>query len=430
MNSGVTRRQMSIIVAAIFLLAVALRVAIIVLRPQPWAPNEMARVARSLLTTGMFADPYVIPTGPTAHVAPFGALIVTVIYRIFGIGPLGDIVSRIGSALATACLAALMPWLSLRLRLGLRTGVVAGLIVALPLSVSGELTPEWEAAYVALTLMILFAFTVQRPWAAAIQTRAQRLRGAAILGIGWGLAFHLAPTGLPVLIALLGCAVLLPSGGRMRDRLLRATMTGAVAALVCLPWAIRNYRQLGAIVFVRDNFGLELSVGNNDSASVTESANFASGGYQSHPSINGEQAALVRVMGEIPYNRMRLRETTGWIRTHRSRFARLTAGRVKQFWFPRTPRPMRDVAVVGVTIAALAGLVLLFRTRLQLAVAITAVLFVFPLIYYVLMWDPRYSHPIWWLRALLAGYFCSVAWRWLSSRRVAGFPLPAIVASG
>ena len=56
--------------------------------------------------------------------------------------------------------------------------------------------------------------------------------------------------------------------------------------LACLPWAWRNYTKLGAPVFIRSNFGLELRMGNNPGALATFEEMDASGGRYLHPRVN------------------------------------------------------------------------------------------------------------------------------------------------
>ena len=46
--------------------------------------GEGPRIAYALITKGEFADPYVIPTGPTAHTTPFFPFLLAAIYKIFG----------------------------------------------------------------------------------------------------------------------------------------------------------------------------------------------------------------------------------------------------------------------------------------------------------------------------------------------------------
>ena len=46
---------------------------------------ELGSIAISLVKTGQFANPYMIPTGPTAHLPPVYPFIFSMIYRWFGL---------------------------------------------------------------------------------------------------------------------------------------------------------------------------------------------------------------------------------------------------------------------------------------------------------------------------------------------------------
>ena len=58
----------------VFVVALAIRLFFLTLIPrdalQPSTDWELDSIAMSLATTGEFANPYVVPTGPTAHLPP------------------------------------------------------------------------------------------------------------------------------------------------------------------------------------------------------------------------------------------------------------------------------------------------------------------------------------------------------------------------
>jgi hypothetical protein len=51
----------------------------------PSAYRELGAIAISLMQTGQFANTYLIPTGPTAHLPPMIPFIISMIYRWFGL---------------------------------------------------------------------------------------------------------------------------------------------------------------------------------------------------------------------------------------------------------------------------------------------------------------------------------------------------------
>jgi hypothetical protein len=75
----------------------------------------------------------------------------------------------------------------------------------------------------------------------------------------------------------------------------------------------------------RDNFGLELSVSNNDWAQFGIRANIASDSFDKlHPNHNVTEAGKVLEMGEVKYNDVDLREALHWIISHPARFVKLS----------------------------------------------------------------------------------------------------------
>jgi hypothetical protein len=69
--------------------------------------------------------------------------------------------------------------------------------------------------------------------------------------------------------------------------------TGGLALLFCLPWIIRNYLVLGAPYFIRDNFGLELYLSNNDQAQPEMMDNVQMKQNPTHNRVATDKAALL-----------------------------------------------------------------------------------------------------------------------------------------
>ena len=92
------------------------------------------------------------------------------------------------------------------------------------------------------------------------------------------------------------------------------------------------------------------------------------------------------------------------IQTHPLEFARLTAGRILNFWFPGSlPWPNR-LAVWAVSVTAAGGLVLLWRANRFAAGVLGMVLATYPAVYYLLKNSLRYQHPVYWILLLLTAY--------------------------
>lgn len=362
--------------------------------PEQWVrPHtrwEAQSIAVSLAETGRFADPYMLPTGPTAHLPPIPPALFGLIYRILGLTLAAGYVAWIVNIVFDAAVCGMLPWLARQVGLPLRGGVLAGLACAL--------IPRWPGhgeGLTALALCLLMAAFVRR-WTTERSTPA----GSLFLGVGGGVAFHIQPAVLPVMLGWMAVELWWRSD---RKKWLHAAwmVVGMIAA--CLPWGIRNYRTFDAVFFVRSNFGLELRMGNHEGA-VAAMDVMDTLGEHLHPRTHEGEARKVQQMGEVVYMRQAGREAIDWIRANPGTFARLTASRAVHWWFgPLHDAPMA-LAVTAVTLLALFGA---SRAFPSLAGAQRAALLVplltYPLVYYVVAYMPRYREPVDWIFLLLAG---------------------------
>jgi hypothetical protein len=308
-------------------------------------------------------------------------------------------ISRNGSLLILCTLlvqalhASLLPWVS-RLLFGRIAPGVWGAVLAVALPVF-PLMPTWDAMYTATGLILFCLFTA---WLTA--------RGGAIVaGSLAGLAAAaLVLTNVAAVVVALCWTLYLAARMKAARRAARFVGFFALAmALGCAPWAIRNYRVFHHVVLVRDSLGMELYVSNNDCAGFSQDASIASGCHaRTHPTRSLAEAELVARMGEIRYNQYRLATAMDWIRTHPRRFAALAGRRIASFWLPADSLP-----VAAITCLSLAGFVLMAIRKIPALAFIAAVMALYPLVYYVVQYIPRYRYPILWLSLLGAGYALS-----------------------
>ncbi len=365
---------------------------------------EMERVALAFAHQGALADPYLIPTGPTAHVSPLYALLLGVIFRLMGSGAAGELVKEFCSSAAACAQYALLPVVCPALHIVRRAGLLAGVAgAALPLKLTTETSGDWEAPFAAVALLLLTAL-----FARIYRSGHFTVRGGILQGAGWGAALLLSSALLPVFLAFLTFGFL---GSSRKGRLGRKAYLGyaaaslAVAGLCLAPWAWRNARQLGAPIFTRSNFGLELRLSNNDLAGPWEPLNYQRGVYHVfHPSQSLREAEAVRARGEVAYSRECLRQALLWIRTHPRRMAELTAGRFLYTWFPPTGQPLRDGLFWLLTVSAGVGMVCLWRSSWQSALLLCLCLAAYTAVFYVIHVNLRYRYPVDWILLLCAFY--------------------------
>ncbi len=356
---------------------------------RPHTRWEVPAVAMALYERGEFADPYCLPTGPTAHMPPFQPALIAAVYHLLGPTLAAGYVLWLIAIAFYACMYAMLPWLGDRLGLGWRAGIVGGLV--------GALIPRWPGyveglAAVALGLMLV-AFL--RRWQAGGATSP----GSLALGLAIGASFHVSPSLLPVALGLVAFELVWLRQPR-RWRWAALTLLGMTVA--CVPWTVRNYRQLGGLFFIRSNFGLELRMGNHAGAGPTLELS-ALGGTERHPRTNEAEARAVQQLGELEYMRHAGREAAAWIRSHPLVFLRLTSLRIAQFWLGTLDAlPYSLWTGLLTLLGALGAWRVMPRLSTPQRAAILIPLVTYPLVYYVVGYEARYRQPVDGLALLLA----------------------------
>ena len=355
----------------------------------PHSRFEVSAVAMALYERGEFADPYCLPTGPTAHMPPFQPALMAAIYHLLGPTLAAGYVLWLLGIAFYGVMYAMLPWLGERLGLGARAGLVGGLV--------GALVPRWPgyAEGLAAVAIGLMAAVFRRRWGSGRATSG----GSFLLGLAIGLSFHVTPSLLPVALGLVAFELVWL---RQPQRWRWAALTLLGMTLACVPWTWRNYQSLGGLFFIRSNFGLELRMGNHEGAGATLELS-ARGGTERHPRTNEEEAKKVQQLGELEYMRQAGREASAWMRSHPTAFLRLTSLRFAQFWLgPIDDRPV----AVGTTLLTLLAVLGAWRAWPRLSVpqraAILIPLLTFPLVYYVVGYEARYRQPADGLLLLLA----------------------------
>ena len=346
----------------------------------------MENIARSLALHGTFADPYLLPTGPTAHTAPGYPFLLGLIFLLFGTGVAGEIVSRIASAIAASIQYALLPRVSTALGLPRFTGAVAGLLAALaPYKSYVEGSRDAvDQPYVALALVLLFLYTA-KAWTSPVETVSPLARG-----LSWGLASLFSPILGFVFAAVVGYEFF-----AMRRHAGLGPLLAAFAAIQA-PWAIRNWIEFHAFVPTRSNLGLELRISNLSESFALMEDNVSRGVMSRfHPGLNQDEARKVAAEGEMAYTRSEMADARAEIRRDPARFLRLSGERFWRFWLAPSRRFKTTAASTAIMLLGLLGLCLLPGspgTRLTWLILVT-----YPLVYYFIQVDARYTYPLGWI---------------------------------
>ena len=185
---------------------------------------------------------------------------------------------------------------------------------------------------------------------------------------------------------------------RRRKRGLPSIAGVVLASLIfflCLaPWLVRNYRTFDRFVFVRNDFGYELRLGNGPDADGRLMAYL-------QPNLNNLELATYSRMGELAYEERCKRLALAWIREHPGRFAVISLKRFIYYW-NNTVKATNSTALVDFrtapflasSILAVWGLGRGLRRKKPGAWLYFWLIVSFPTIYYFFYPGARYRHPI------------------------------------
>ncbi|MBV9671874.1 MAG: glycosyltransferase family 39 protein, partial [Verrucomicrobia bacterium] len=288
---------------------------------------ESFRLARSIVEKGDFANPFVaLDTGPSAHMGPVFPAFLALLIRLFGDGTGGMYAIKLSAAIVLSLQLALFPLFSRTLGMGALNGVIAACIW---IASKTGYSYGWEAVYAAILLagaVCLFRRCLDLP-----KSGSKKLY--CLLGCVMGILMLTSPTASVILIGFVGLLL-----WRYRLSVLRRShvlLIILLPVLIATPWTVRNFLVFHHLIFVRDNFGLELAVSNNDYADFGEEQNFRSGAFvKLHPNRSLVEAEKVLAYGEVNYNQSKLHEALNWIETHPKKFMSLSWMRFVAFWKP------------------------------------------------------------------------------------------------
>ncbi len=348
---------------------------------------EIGRIAYSLAHGMGFSSPFGGDTGPSAWTPPVYPWIVSLAFRVFGS------YSRASAfALLTfnSLFAALTCWTIYRTALRIfnqKVAIWSGWIWALlPYTIYWAVRWIWETSLSAFLLSLLFMLTVE-------MEGDERTSSWIGYGLIWGVSALTNPAALTFL-PFAGCWLAYQLHRRGKRYVVPVLLSAVVFWMTIMPWLVRNYRAMGQFVFIRDNFGNELRIGNNP---------LAEGPYVLiyHPSQNDGLLAEYKQMGEIAFCAEQGRKAKQWIAENPRKFVVISLRRVIYFWngLPRLSKieglaETKDLLFLASSVIALWGLLLAVKRRVHGAFLFASLVVFYPLIYYICFPQPRYRHPI------------------------------------
>ena len=171
-------------------------------------------------------------------------------------------------------------------------------------------------------------------------------------------------------------------------------LSSFVFFLVLSPWLVRNYNAFGRLVFIRDDFGLQFRLGNNNLADGMLIATL-------QPNLNKLELEKFQRLGEIGYEAECRRLAFEWIRAHPRRFAIISMKRFFYYWngVPRptdstAPWDFRSSLFLASSVLAIWGLARALRQKRPGAWLFAGLVLTYPTVYYFVYPHARYRHPI------------------------------------
>lgn len=373
---------------------------------------EMGRVARSIVTGRGFGNPYYGgDTGPTALLTPVFPYLLSGVFAIFGVCTKASALAFLSLNSLFSALTCLPIFFIAIKGFGLRTARLAVWSWAFfPYAVNFSANSMWYHSFVALLLALIFLIALHLQSSDRISA-----------WVGFGLLFGFSALTDPVVLGVLPFL-----GGwlcyrlaRQRRHWARAATAGALALTVTIaPWLIRNYRTFHRPVFLKDNFYMEICVGNLGNA-----LHWWNGDVQ--PSGNAADMAEFQRLGELGYMAEKRRQALAFIESNPGTFLVRSIRRAVFMWtgfwsFNREYLheepldPENILFLTALTLLSSAGLYWAFRKMPETAAPYCLVLLVFPGVYYLTHPDPGYRHP---MDPLLVVLACSAVASWLPSRQ-------------
>lgn len=367
---------------------------------------ETGSIARSLATGEGFASPFRGSTGPTSWIAPLYPAMCAAVFKLLGVYSAASAIAIFGSNSLFSALTCFPIGAIARRTVGERVGIISAFVWAvLPHFAKWPAEWAWDMSLSAL----LAALAI---WLTLLLAEDGTWRRWMWFGVLWAAIALSNPSLLTLLpLAALWLAIRKHDAPFWR----RAAASALIFAALIAPWMVRNRLALGQWVFIRDNFGFELHMGNY---------HFSNGmGWQgTHPAVNPREYAKYRQLGELAYIDQAGRAAHEFIRQYPQEFASLCWIRATGFWngapmgYSPHPWPWTPATFLFSSLLALAGLLWATLVRVHGAALFwwTAI---YPLPYYLTYPQIRYRHAIEPELLLLSVYLVAAAIDFVRERR-------------
>ena len=377
---------------------------------------EMGRIAASVASGHGFSNPFGPATGPTAWEPPLYPYLTAGVFMALGIySKVSAFVLLVLNSIFSS-LTCIPIFRIARRMFSEKVAVGSAWAWALLPNVMFWCTRYvWETSLSALLVAAIF-------WLTLTLEEREGLWPWVEFGVLWGISALNSPT----LLSFLPAAGLWAWHRRIKagKKSLPGIVFASIIFFACItPWLVRNYRVLGKFIFIRDNFGAELRLGNGPGADGTLMIYL-------DPMHDLYAMRQFQAMGELPYIAMRKEQAVAYIKADYARFAGLCVRRFICYWAgppkatePEWLGPAKNSLFLASSVLGLWGLGRALRQRRRGASLLLWLMLLYPAVYYGVYSILRYRHPIEPLITILCVFVLTEAGR----KSTAAFPSQSLV---
>jgi 4-amino-4-deoxy-L-arabinose transferase-like glycosyltransferase len=370
---------------------------------------EMGRIGASLASGRGFSDPFGPPTGPTAWEPPLYPYLIAGVFKVFGIYSKASAFVLLAINSVFSALTCIPIFLIAKRIFSEKVAVGSAWVWALLPNVMFWCTRAiWETSLAAFLLALIF-------WLALTMEDREGWLPWFQFGLLWGIA-ALSSTSLLSFLPAAGLWAWYCRAKRGKRSLVGVVLAATVFFACITPWLVRNQRTFGKFIFIRDNFGAELRLGNGPGADGT---------LMLYLDTTHDVYAMrqFQAMGELPYIAMRKQQALDYIRADYARFAGLSLKRFVYFW-AGTPKetqpwwlsPVKNSLFFVSSALTFWGLGRALRFRKTGAGLFFWLILFLPAMYYFVYPGPRYRVPLEPEMTILCVFLISEA-KWSKDRR-------------
>jgi hypothetical protein len=348
---------------------------------------EMGRIGCSIALGQGFSNPYGGNTGPSAWEPPLYPYLMGGVFKLFGTYSYASAWVLLTFNSLLAALTCVPVYFIAQRTFGERVALwSAGTWALLPYVWYWSIHWLWDTTFTPLILSLIFLVALEmEEWAG--------IRGWLVFGALWGVG-ALANPSMLTFLPFCGLWIWRQRFKRGLPSLAGVAMSSVIFFLVLSPWIIRNYEVFGHFVFLRDDFGLQLRLGNWKDADGLLMAYL-------QPSQNKLEFEKFQRMGELSYSADCKRLAVEWIRQNPGRFVVISLKRFFYFWngVPRetsslAPVDFRSSLFLASSVLGLWGLGRALRQKRRGAWLFAGLLLTYPTTYYFVFVNARYRHAI------------------------------------